>query len=204
MKFDNNKKIILVIFVFIIILFYFSYAVYALNQSSIYLENGLLENIQVITLFLACVSFIFPVFSQSRSDKLMLIFFSFLCFSFILREVGVEELDIAYFLIFIGHDIGRNIMLIIGFSSMTLYAIFHFEYYRKLVKVFFSSRGSKIIIPATILLYVGDFFEHSHSILHYVFLEEMFELSGYVLILITALFFWDNKLSPVNNINKVP
>jgi magnesium-transporting ATPase (P-type) len=90
MKFDNNKKIILVIFVFITILFYFSYAVYALNQSSIYLENGLLENIQVITLFLACVSFIFPVFSQSRSDKLMLMFFSFLCFSFILREVDVE------------------------------------------------------------------------------------------------------------------
>jgi hypothetical protein len=145
MKFDNNKKIILVIFVFITILFYFSYAVYALNQSSIYLENGLLENIQVITLFLACVSFIFPVFSQSRSDKLMLMFFSFLCFSFILREVDVEEIDIAYFLIFIGHGIGRNIMLIIGFSSMTLYAIFHFEYYRKLVKVFFHLGAVKLL-----------------------------------------------------------
>lgn len=204
MKFDNNNKIILVIFVFIAILFYFSYAVYFLNQSSIYLENGLLENIQVITLLLACISFIVPVFSQTRSDKLMLIFFSFLCFSFILREVDVEELDIAYFLILIGHGIGRNIMLIIGFSSMALYATFHFKYYRNLVKVFFSSLGSKIIITAGILLYVGDFFEHSHSILHYVFLEEIFELSGYVVILTTVLFFWDNQLSPVNNGNKVP
>ena len=131
-----DVKIVITTIIFVVIVCYLSYCVYFLNQVFIHAENGWLENIQVVTLLIACVTFIFPVFSQKREDKLMLIFFSFLCFSFVLREVDVEEFDVPSIVILLGHGIGRNIMLTVGFVAMSVYAALNYQYYKKLAKNF--------------------------------------------------------------------
>ena len=98
---------------FLGLLFWSSYSVYARNKTSIYAENGLLENIQVITI---------AIVYQKRTDKLILLFFSFLCLSFALREVDVEDLSIPSVLKYIGSGIGRNVLLAAGFVTMFSYA----------------------------------------------------------------------------------
>ena len=195
MKIDTRVFVVMIIFIGV--LCYFSYSVYFLNQLSIYAENGWLENTQVVTLILSCITFLFPVISQKREDKLILVFFSFLCFSFVLREVDVENLDIINSLKFIGHGVGRNIMLSVGFIAIGIYVMLNYKYYKKLAKEFIISLMGRVIIIAGFLLCISYFFEHHSSILHHVFLEEAFELSGYVLILIVALIFSKNKLSCV-------
>ena len=191
----TDIKIFVVTIMFIGALCYFSYAVYALDQVSIYAENGWLENTQAAILTLSCAVFLLPVFSQKRGDKLVLIFFSFLCFSFVLREIDVEDLDVINFLKFMGHGTGRNIMLIIGFVAMGVYALFNYKYYKKLAKEFMVSLMARLIMAAAVLLFIGDFFEHRNVISHHVFLEEISELSGYVLILMAALIFSKRRLS---------
>jgi len=190
-----DAKIFVVIIIFVGIIGYFFYSVYFLNQVSIYIENGWLENTQVITLILSCIIFLIPLFGQKREDKLILLFFSLLCFSFILREVDVEDFEIIAILKFLGHGIGRNIMLSSGFIIIAVYTMLNYDYYKDLAKEFIRSLAGRLIIAAGFLLVIGSIFEHRDSILHYVFLEEIFELLGYVLILITALLLSKNKLS---------
>ncbi len=196
-------EILITIITSIGILSYFFYAVYFLNQVSIYIENGILENTQVIVLIISMLVFFFSVFNPKREDKLILIFFSFLCFSFILREVDVETLDIPNTLKIIGHGMYRNIMIITGFIIISTYAIYHNKHlcYTKLY-IFLVSINGILIMMAGILLYLGDFFEHYNSITHHVFLEEICELSGYILLLLSALLFLKNKLSLTDSIEK--
>jgi hypothetical protein len=190
-------KIYTTITIFTGIFCWLGYSVYVLNQTSIYAENGPLENIQVVTLIASCLAFLLPVMRQKREDKLVLLFFSLLCLSFILREVDVENLDIPNALKFVGSGIGRNIMLAIGFITMTTYAMLNSAYYKKLARVFIVSIERLLIIMAGILLYIGNYFEHYNLIQHHVFLEEIFELSGYISILLAALILSKNKLSHI-------
>ena len=64
----------------------------------------------------------------------MLVFFSLLCFSMVLREVDVENLNVIDDLKFIGHGVGRNTMLTIGFVAIVIYALLDYKYYIKLAK----------------------------------------------------------------------
>ncbi|HIQ07480.1 MAG TPA: hypothetical protein EYH35_03370 [Thiotrichaceae bacterium] len=185
MKID--AKIFAVVIMFIGGLLYFFYAVYFLNKVSIYAENGDIENIQVIILTLSCITLMTPIFSQEREDKLILVFFSLLSFSFILREVDVEDLDLVNSLKFLGHGIGRNVMLTTGFAVIGVYIVLDFNRYNILAKNFIMSLSGKVMITAGVALCVGGYFEHYHVLLHHVFFEEIFELLGYVLILIAAL-----------------
>ncbi len=195
-------EILITIITSIGILSYFFYAVYFLNQVSIYIENGILENTQVIVLIISMLVFFFSVFNPKREGKLILIFFTFLCFSFILREVDVETLDIPNTLKIIGHGMYRNIMIITGFIIISTYAILNYTYYKKLIYIFLVSINGILIMMAGVLLYLGDFFEHYNSITYHVFLEEICELSGYILLLLSALLFLKNKLSLTDSIEK--
>ena len=187
-------RIYITIVTYTIIFFYLSYSVYTLNQSSIYDENGILENIQILTLTLSSIIFLLPVITQKRKDKLLLLFFALLCLAFILRELDVEKLNVPDILIFFGSGIGRNIMISTGFILLTTYAIFNRQYYIELAKKFIMSVEGYLIVLAAILLLSGGYFEHMTSVQHHVFLEEIFELFGYVLILIVSLILYKNKI----------
>ena len=179
--------------IFLGLIFWSSYSVYVLNKTSIYAENGLLENIQVFTIAIACLVLFLPVVYQKRTDKLILLFFSFLCLSFVLREVDVEDLNIPSVLKYIGSGIGRNVLLAAGFVTMFSYAMFNITHYKNVLSSFLVSKEGAWIITAGILLCIGEFFENMNYVSHHVLLEELSELSGYVLILLVSFTYSRNS-----------
>jgi len=181
-----NTRNIIIIIIFLGLLYYVGYSVYVLNQTSIYAENRFLENAQVFILALAGLIFFLPIAYQKRTDKLLLLFFAFLCLSFILREVDVEDFNIPNILIYIGSGIGRNVLVATGFISILFYAIYNITHYKTVLRDFLLSIDGVLIITAGILLFVGEYFEDAHSLSHNVFLEEASELLSYVLILLVA------------------
>jgi len=187
-----RARAIITIVIFLGLLFWSSYSVYVLNNTSIYVENGFLENIQVFTISIACFVLFLPVVYQNRTDKLILLFLSFLCLSFALREVDVEDLNIPSVLKFIGSGIGRNALIAAGFITMFSYLIINIKHYKNLLRSFLASKEGALIITAGILLCIGEGFENMSSVPHHVLFEELSELSGYVLFLLGAFTYSKN------------
>lgn len=173
--------------VFLATVSWLAYSVFALGQTTIYAENSVIENIQVLTLVMSAAVFLLGLKHPKREGKLLLLFLSFLCLSFILREVDVEDFDLPSILIAIGSGMGRNLILAAGFISIGVYAAFNAAYYKKEVKAFFLSKAGLLILAAGVLLYIGDVFENLKTVQHHVFWEETIELSGYMAILLSSL-----------------
>ena len=188
-----NKNNIYILVIFTGLFFLFGYQVYMHNQTSLYAENGILENIQALVLMISCIIFILPVIYQKREDKFILLFFSLLCFSFFLREVDVEDFNLPSILIFIGSGIGRNIMLTVGFLALFMNFYKNRESYKKLIRVFSFSNEGLLILQSAVFLFIGRYFETKILMPHHVFLEEIFELFGFLSLLFAALFLFIKK-----------
>ncbi|MGL4573486.1 MAG: hypothetical protein ACRCV9_01715 [Burkholderiaceae bacterium] len=166
------------------------------NQTDVFAENGLIENTQACVLALACTVYFFTAVLEKQSERLILLFCALLCYSFVLREINVEEFDIAPALVFIGHGVGRNTTLALAFSSIAIYAALHLPHYKKAAFEFAKSKAGKLLIAGGVFLFVGQYFETSHSLSHHVFFEEIAELFGYVLILLSSIAAHDDLYNP--------
>ncbi|MDP7404141.1 MAG: hypothetical protein QF782_01745, partial [Porticoccaceae bacterium] len=80
-------------------------------------ENNLLENTQVLVLLLSLMLSIRTAINRVRKDKIISIFFSFLSFGFILREIDLEDFDLPTWIIVLGSGSGRTILLVTIFSA---------------------------------------------------------------------------------------
>jgi hypothetical protein len=156
-----------------------------LENSSVFKENGLLENTQAFTLTITLFFFLAPIFNRSRSDRLLAVFFSFLTLGFILRELDIETFDLPNILILLGSGQGRNLVLAVCILSTLGCALFKFRYYLDLSICFVRSRTGFAVLSAGIFCWVGDFFENV-QIPHNVLYEESLELVGYSLFLLAA------------------
>jgi hypothetical protein len=182
----RDYRVFITIVMFIGVLCYSAYSVYILNKTSIYAENGLLENIQATCIAVALLFFLAPVFYQQRSDKLFLVFCAHVCLAIILREIDVEDFDLHKFFIFIGHGKGRNVILTLGLIAILSYAALNFSHYKNIVKPLFKRKEGTLLIITLILQLIGAFFEKMRQIPHHIYLEEVFELAGFMLILFVA------------------
>ena len=113
------------VFILAIVLWSF-YAVMLLDDPSVYAENNLLESTQALTLALALVFFLVPVFDSVRNDRLIAVFLSLLSLGFILRELDVEQFDLPNLLILLGSGKGRNLLLGTGLLLTLVTALFKF------------------------------------------------------------------------------
>lgn len=156
-----------------------------LENSSVFKENGLLENTQAFTLTITLLFFLVPTFNRFRSDRLLGVFFSFLTLGFILRELDIETFDLPNVFILLGSGQGRNLLLAVGILSTIGFALFKFRYYLDLSICFLKSRTGFAAIGAGIFLVVGDIFENV-QIPFSVLYEESLELMGYSLLLLAA------------------
>ena len=156
-----------------------------LENTSVFSENGLLENVQAATLTITLFFFLAPMFNRFRSDRLLAVFFSFLTLGFILRELDIETFDLPNVLILLGSGQGRNLLLAVGILSTLGCALFKFRYYLDLSICFVRSRTGFATLSAGIFCWVGDFFENV-QIPHNVLYEESLELVGYSLFLLAA------------------
>ena len=163
-----------------------AHSVFILNITSIYAENGLIENIQVILLTISCIVFLIPLATEKKPEKLILLFCSLLCYSFILRELNFESLDVPNAIKFISYGVGRNVTLTVAFVALFSYAAFRFSYYKNVSIYFIRSKSGILLMVGGIFLIVGDLFEKRPSIIHHVYWEELFELCGYCFILLSA------------------
>ena len=164
-----------------------TYAVFVRGDASVYAENGIIENVQAILLAAAFLLFILPVLRKKVQKRLISVACSLLCYSFLVRELDVERLDVPLAVQMIGSGIGRNVSLVIGFAILLICACARFSYYKDAAMVFLKSHCGLLLLTAGLLLGLGDIFEKSQSIAHNAFYEETTELYGYVLMLLSAL-----------------
>lgn len=157
------------------------------GDAAIYAEGGFLEILQAVLLGIGCLVFLAPVVSRQEPGKLIFLFCSLLCYSFVVRELDVELLNVPEIVKFIGSGIGRNVSLALAFGAMLIYAVAHFSYYKKTGLQFLKSRAGILLMLGGVLLQVGDLFEKNYALQHHVYFEEFSELTGYVLILLSAL-----------------
>jgi len=163
-----------------------AHSVFILNITSIYAEHGLLEKIQAILLAISCIVFLIPIALEKKPEKLILLFCSLLCLSFLLRELDVKNLDIHSTLKFIGSGTVRKTTLAVAFTALFSYAAFRFRYYTNASVSFLKSKSGILFILGGLSLIVGNLIEKRSSIIHHVFWEELFELFGYCFILLSA------------------
>lgn len=168
--------------------FWAAYSVFFGGHVHIYAENGLIETIQACLLAIACVIYLATAALEKRSDKLILLFCSLLCYGFALRELDVEKLDIPHPLIFIGSGVGRNITVAGAFIAICVYvALGNFSFYKKAAIEFIKSKPGALLIAGGVFLFVGHLFEKNGAITHHVFFEEMAELFGYTFIVLSSI-----------------
>jgi uncharacterized membrane protein YGL010W len=172
--------------IFLGLILWSAYAVFVLHKVDVYVENGLLENTQAILLAIACVVFFTPIIIEKRSDKLILLFCSLICYVFVLRELDVQSLDIPAALKVIGYGAGRNTTVAAALIAIFVYAGFNFSYYKTAAIDFLKSKHGILMIIGCGFLFLGDFFEKYDSMIHHVYFEEVSELCGNVFILLAA------------------
>ena len=165
-----------------------AYCVFVNGHVHIYAENGLIENIQASPLAVACAVYLATVALEKRSDKLILLFCSLLCYGFVLRELDIEKFDVPRALVFIGSGVGRNMTLAVAVAGICLYAaLTDLPRYRNTVAKFLRSMPGVLLVAGGVFLIIGDLIEKNKMIANAVFAEEMAELLAYVLILLSSI-----------------
>ncbi|HTN30120.1 MAG TPA: hypothetical protein VL178_04710 [Pseudomonas sp.] len=167
-----------------------SYALFVENNTNVYAENGILETLQAVLLGLSCILFLATAAWEKGAGRLVILFCSLLCYGFVLREVDVETFDIPDLLIQLGSGAGRNATLAAGLLVLCLTALFAGlrEQFR-LGLDFARSRSGLLLLTGLGFLLLGDVFEKEllGSFQHHVFFEEMSELLGDLMILLSAV-----------------
>lgn len=178
---------LLILCAFFGVSFWSAHAVFVLGNTTVYAENGPIESLQAILLATSCIVFLLPVVLNREPGKLIPLFLALLCYSFLVRELDVERLNVPDFVKFIGSGIGRNTTLAVGFISLLTYAGTRFSYYKNASIQFLKSRPGILLMLGGLLMVVGGVCEKSHSIPQHAFFEEFFELWGYVFILLSSI-----------------
>jgi hypothetical protein len=158
------------------------------DQALMSVENGLIETMQAVLLAISCIFYLTAAALKEKPGKLIFLFCSLFCYSFVLRELDVEKFDIPYPLIFIGSGAGRNVTIAVAFIAiLACAALRNFRFYEKAAKGFIKSRPGMLLIAGGVFLFIGEFFEKYDAIVNHVYWEEISELFAYVLILVSSL-----------------
>jgi hypothetical protein len=150
------------------------------------MENGPIENLQVVLLTISCIVFLAPIARKKEQEKLIHLFCFLLCCSFILRELDVERLDVPNVLKVLGSGVGRNTILTVAFMSLLFYTAARFSYYKKTIILFLRKKSGTLLMVGGLFLMLGGLFDKSDSIMYKSFFEEILELCGYCFILLSA------------------
>lgn len=164
------------------------YLVFLKGNHHIYQENGHMENLQAVLLVISCIIFLMHLPFVEKHQSVVLLSCALLCYSFLLRELDVDDFEIPYFFIVIWSGIGRDIILSAACIVIAIYGGFNFKYYKgKIIFYLFSGLGILLLLCAAFLL-VGSLFDHKIINVSYCkFYEEILELNSYYFILLGAL-----------------
>ena len=154
-------------------------------------EKGILEMTQALLIAVSMVIYVLcAFFDRNIGTRLTSLALSLLSFSFLLRELDVEEYDIPSIFILLGSGTGKHvligvlwiILLIVLFKFKQ--AFWHSNY------DFLSSKQGQLLIVSALMLILGSFMDKNILSLNIdttQFYEEIFELLGYVYLLLSSL-----------------
>lgn len=143
-------------------------------------ENRLVENMQVVFLALAFFAFLKRAFSKDVRFRAISAFLALLFYSLILREVDFERLGLNEGVAFAFHGIGRNVIAIVGFGAILLFAaIKDFNGYFRMANRYLFSRWSACMFLFFVILCLGALCEKQLPDGINQLYEEVFELFAY-------------------------
>jgi hypothetical protein len=159
---------------------------YLHNNVSVYRENGLLENLQTLLLAIGFLVYLLCIILGHGPERLLHGCGALLCYTFALRELDIDRLDLPAVFKLIGAGTGRNVTIAAAFILLATIASLKPPTYAKASALFLKSRGGRVLLLAGLFLLVGDLFERGRAIVHHVYFEEVLELCGYALIALSA------------------
>ena len=105
----RNSRALLMLLALSLVL---SYLAVCRGVDMIYEENNWMENTQVVILLISCLTFALAASVLRSRDRALALFLSVLCFIFSFREVDVDELQVAGWLIFLLAEEGRAVFFV--------------------------------------------------------------------------------------------
>ncbi len=150
-------------------------------------ENSILENSQVVFLAVAALGYLLlpPLQKDTRLINLAV---SLLCFSFMLRELDVEYLNIPEFFIALGSGTGKKILLAVLWLVLSVYSLVAISNKVRFIKRFAGSPIFAILTVAFLLLVAGGTMDKNlFNISHARLLEELAETNAYFIIALPVL-----------------
>jgi len=156
-------------------------------------ENGIMENTQILFLAVSSLLFFKSSLHQDQKDKKFLFLgLAILSFNFMVREIEINKLEISVhpFLLWLRHGSGFN--LIMG-SVWGIFLIKTFRHTKTVWKYFvtwMTSANGMMFLVGGIFLIISipldkEVLGLSEKMTNYT--EELFELNGFLLMLISSL-----------------
>ena len=164
-------------------------SIHAAESAGVAHENGMLENAQVLFLFLSGMVFVFQSVSADRLTRLLLWMGAWLCLSFILRELDVEDLPVPQWVVLMGSGMGRNLIMAAGWGFLGVMAIKSFSDLKgKFLGVLKSKTAIFGMVACTFLVFGAVFEGLTEAINYKQVLEEVSEFFGYFFLIPAAFF----------------
>lgn len=167
-----------------------AYMIIFFEHHHLHEENGVMENAQALLLGAGTVIYL-KFFLADRNENFFYGALSLLCFSFLLRELDVEDFSLPIILIQLGSGTGRNIMLFSLWCLMAYGFVFRIEDKFLVVHTFIKGRLFRYLQLTLLLLIVSAIFDRRILVLqHSRLFEELFEINAYLMLLAPILHRW--------------
>ena len=153
-------------------------------------ENALLENLQAFLLVFATILYLRLTLPAHKSKESILgnMGLSLLCFSFLLREVDIEQLPRMETVGFLFHGAGRTGLILLLWCVLLKKVYDHGEV-KLLVSELLASDYLHCLKISFLLLMVGVIFDREFWLIeHGRLYEELAETNAYLLLIIPAIY----------------
>ena len=181
----NNITLFSVFAVINASLVYFSFTQ---QSDSFHSEGAALENTQVIFLIISAVGFLF-LLPFKHPYKTIHLAIALLCFSFILRELDLEHMDVFQIIKILGNGQGRILLLASLWASLSFYSYNAVENKVCALKGFCFSPLFSVLLFAFLMLMAGAVLDKKIiEISQPMFFEELAEVNAYMLISLPVIY----------------
>lgn len=182
------KNSLLLGLTFVLVNTFTAYFAIIFQYDSLHSENSILENSQIAFLVLATVGYL--LFQTSAQDERIIhVAIALLCFSFILREIDLEHLNLPSLLIALGSGIGRKILLAVLWISLGTFSYLTIKNRVSFIKKFVTSSAFLILTAAFLLLVISAVMDKQMiSLSHNMLFEELAETNAYFFIALPVIY----------------
>ncbi|WP_419833222.1 hypothetical protein [Endozoicomonas atrinae] len=162
-------------------------------------EQGAFEQLQNLLNLLSMVTFTLCMLMKREDKKhLQACLLALMSLSILLREIEIQDFGLPALITWLGHGTGRTLLLLMLWSIALYYARSLFSTFGKTVKRAFCYPSAWFYLMGIVFLFAGMFFDKqwltAPAGLPTVWMEEILETNGYLLMLFSAFFFMTEQV----------